>query len=210
MNFTDDLQQGLSPYRQKVNEVLRFLLEFLKNPVHGMRFPPNWDWQVLLIFNAAAAALCGVISGIASLHPLQVVAGLIVVPILTTFGVAVITGFFYYTFMFIFKTEVSPKKVATIVILAILPYLIIYPLVQFLRPLVVFGIGATCILLVVGFTENTGVERKKIVRLVGGIFSVFLIFWVVTTINESREKKSIKDMTTPGSLDILEKEMRGE
>jgi hypothetical protein len=210
MTFTNDLQQGLSPYRQKLNQVLRYMLEFLKNPVQGMRVLPNWDYQVLLIFNASAAAAFGVLAGIVKLNFGQIFAGLIVAPIANTFVALVGMGFFYYTFLFIFKKEVPPKKVLTIVILANLPRLALYPIEAYLPQVTIVSLAATCLLLYVGFVENTEIERKNITRLIGGIFALFLVFWIYNTISVSREKKSIKDMTTPGTLDILEQDMRDQ
>lgn len=208
MNFTNDLQQGLSPYRQKLHAVLYFLRDFVKNPVHGMRNPPDWEWSVLAIFHASVTAICGALSGLIMLHPARFFSGLIVLPISSSLILAMVTGFFYYTFMYVFKREVPLKKIATLVILATLPFTALYTFSGYLPPISIAGLFVTCLLLIVGLTENTQIERKKITKLVGGIFAVFLIFWVYNTISNSREKKSIKDMTVPGSLDILEKEMR--
>lgn len=208
MNFTDDLQQGLTPYRQKLNTVLSFLREFAKNPVQGMRQPPDWEWPVLLIFHAAFAAVCGALSGLISFKVAQFFSGLIVYPISTALMIAAATGFFYYTFLFLFQREMPIKKVATLVILANLPNTALYILSGYLPPVTLFGLFVTCLLLIVGLSEHSGVERKKIAQIVGGIFAIFLAFWVINTISSSREKKTIKDLTVPGSLDILEKEMR--
>ena len=42
-------------------------------------------------------------------------------PISSSLILAMVTGFFYYTFMYVFKREVPLKKIATLVILATLP-----------------------------------------------------------------------------------------
>lgn len=210
MTFTNDLQQGLSPYRQKVNEVLRYLVEFLKNPVQGMRTPPQWEWQVLLIFNATLAAAFGVLTGIVKFSFAQIFAGLIVSPISNTFIVIVVTGFFYYTFLFFFKREVPPKKLLAIVILANLAPIAFTPIEAYLPQANIVSLTAMTLLLYVGFVENTGIDRKKIGRLLGGLFVVFLVFWIYSTISITQEKKSLKNFTTPGTLDILEQDFNSD
>lgn len=211
MNFTKDLQQGIHPYRQKFYDVLQFLKRYARNPIEAMRQPPEWEWPMLLWFHGTAAALLGGLSGILSLRIGQFFFGVILYPITTTFIVLIVSGFLYYTFMFGFRHQMVPKKLVTLVILANLPVMVAAMVSHYLPPAVVLlGLPAACLLLIVGLGEHTPVERQKIIRLIGGIFTVFFIFWIYNTISYSKSDKSLKELTVPGTLDILEKEMGGE
>lgn len=210
MTFARDVQQGFSPYRAKLNEAIATLLRFLKNPVQGMRTLPNWDWVVLGCFHAAIAAACGLVSGLITLRISKVISGLIIFPISTTILLLIISGFFYYTFLFVFHKEISFRKLATVVVFANLPNLFLSVGVGYIPPLSLVGMGVSAALLVVGLVEVSHVDRKNITKLVGGLFALYCIFWIYGAISNSQEKRSIKDMATPESLDILEKEMRDE
>jgi hypothetical protein len=207
LSFTEDLKTGVSPYRQRLNEVLHFLLSYLKNPVHAMRTLPEWDWYTLLAFYTAAAASCGVLAGIISLRFTQVLAGLIVFPISATLGAIILSGFFYYTFSFFFHREVTLKKLFTIVALSLLPFFAVYTISSWLEPLKLIGFGVSSILLTVGLVEHSHVERKPIVRLIGGLYGLYLVFWIFSMISSRSETEHLKDLATPESMETLTKEL---
>jgi len=71
-------------------------------------------------------------------------------------------------------------------------------------------VAATGMLLIVGLTEISQIEKKKVVQLVGGIVALYLAFWIYGAISTSYEKHTVKDFATPESLDILEQELGDE
>ena len=208
MTFARDVQQGLSPYRAKLNDCAATLIRYLRNPVQAMRTLPDWDWLQLGAFHAAIAAVCGVISGLITLRISKTISGLIVFPISTTILIMIVSGFFYYTFLFVFNRELSFRKLVTVVVFANLPNLVLSIAIGYLPPLALVSMGVASALLIVGLVELTNIGRKSVMKLVGLLFGLYCIFWIYGVISSSREKNSIKDMATPESLDILEKEMR--
>jgi hypothetical protein len=210
MTFTRDLQQGMSPYKAQAIECLKVLLKFLKNPVQGVRDLPNWDWATLVVFHTALAAAFGFLGGLISLRLGRVFSGLIIFPISTLFIVAVISGFFYYTFLFIYHRELDFKKLATLVVFANLPNIFLALLAYHVPPISLLGVAATGMLLIVGLTEMSQIEKKKVAQLVGGIVAIYLAFWIYGAISTSYERHTVKDFATPESLDILEQELGDE
>ncbi len=210
MTFARDVQQGLSPYRAKLNDCVATLFRYLRNPVQAMRTLPDWDWVQLGAFHGAIAATCGVASGLITLRISKTISGLIVFPISTTILVMIVSGFFYYTFLFVFGRELSFRKLVTVVVFANIPNLVLSIAAGYLPPMAIVATGVASSLLIVGLVELTDVGRKSIMKLVGLLFGLYCVFWIYGAISSSREKNSMKDMATPESLDILEKEMRTE
>lgn len=208
MTFARDVQQGLSPYRAKLNDCVATLIRYLRNPVQAMRTLPDWDWIQLGAFHGAIAATCGLVSGLVTLRFAKIFSGIILFPISTTFLVMIASGFFYYTFLFVFHREMSFRKLVTVVVFANIPNLVLSIAAGYLPPMALVSMGVSSALLIVGLVEITNISRKSIVKLVGLLFGLYCIFWVYGVISSSQEKNSIKDMATPESLDILEKEMR--
>lgn len=208
MTFARDVQQGLSPYRAKLNDCVATLIRYLKNPVQTMRTLPDWDWIQLGAFHGAIAATCGVIAGLVTLRFAKIFSGLILFPISTSILVMIVSGFFYYTFLFVFNRELSFRRVVTVVVFANIPNLVLSIAVGYLPPLSILAVGVSSALLIVGLVEVSNVSRKSIMKLVGLLFGLYCVFWIYGVISSSQEKSSIKDMATPESLDILEKEMR--
>ncbi|MEK6556261.1 MAG: YIP1 family protein, partial [Bdellovibrionota bacterium] len=177
MTFSRDLQQGISPYKAQALECARVLLQFLKNPVLGMRQLPTWDWPTLILFHTALAATFGFLGGLISLRFGRVFSGLIIYPISTLFIVAIISGFFYYTFLFIYHRELDFKKLVTLVVFAHLPNTFLSIFAYHLPPIILMGVAASGMLLIVGLTELSQIDRKKIIQLVGGIVTLYVAFW---------------------------------
>jgi hypothetical protein len=207
MSFTEDFKTGVSPYRQKVDDVLHFLFQYLKNPIQAVRQLPDWDWPTLHIFLAACAAIGGFLSGLVAVKFSQVLGGLIVFPITVTVMSWLLTGFFYYSFFFLFQRELQLKALFTLIALSLLPFFAIYIISPILDPLKIIGLSVSAILLGVGLSEMTGIDRKKIFKLIGALYLVYLLFWVFNTINFKKKIQREKNLTIPGSFEKLEEEM---
>lgn len=207
MNFQHDLQQGMSPYKKQAIECFHTLVGFLKNPVEGIKNLPNWDWPTLVAFHLALSAACGLMGGILSIRLGRIFSGLIVFPLSSLFIAALLTGFFYYTLLFVFHRETDFKKLATLVIFANIPFLFLSIFDYYLTPIVVFAILASGMLLIVGLTELTQLPRRKITQWIGGMMAIYVAFWIYGAISSSYEGRATKDLATPESLDILEEEL---
>ncbi len=189
-------------------EAGKILLQFIKNPIEGMRHLPNWDWPFLLVCQAIAAAASGVAAGIVSGSVSRLFAGLIFVPISNALVTAVLAGFFYYTFSFVFQQPSTFQRIYVNLVFAQIPSLVLFAISPLLPPLALLGPAATGILLLVGFVDNLGLDRRRITRLLLGMYAVFVVFWILNTISQRRSVEAFRDRATPESLDILEKEMK--
>lgn len=199
---------SLPSWKRRLKDAGHLALTFARNPVAGMRELPDWDWPFLLTCQAIAAAVAGVGAGIVAGRFSQVITGLLFVPISNALMTAVIAGFFYYTFTFIFHKPASYHRVYTHLVFAQLPALIMFLVSPVLPPLMLFGPAAAAFLLLVGFQYNLGVERKPTFRLLVGLYLIFVVFWIFNSFNQKRQIEAYRDRATPESLDILEKELQ--
>ena len=206
MSFTEDLKRGTSPYKDRFLEVFNFLIQYAKNPLEAMRQLPNWEWSTLLIFYTCVAAICGATSGLITLKISQIVSGLIIFPISATIGGFLLSGFFYYTYLFFFKKDLPLKLFFTIIALSMLPYFLIYTLSGIIAPIKLIGFAAAGLLLIVGLSENTHVDKKKVIRLVTAIYIIYLLFWIFNMISFRNETKKYKTLATPESFELLKEE----
>jgi hypothetical protein len=120
----------------------------------------------------------------------------------------ILSGFFYYAFLFVFKQTTSFRQIFTHLLFASIPVL----LVSILSPLVpligLVGLGAACLLLIIGFTSNFGLPLKKVRNLLFGMFLTYAALLVIQMITWRGGKESLRVKATPESLDILEKELK--
>lgn len=196
-------------WRERLIGAGRLLLKFAANPIEGMRHLPDWDWIFLLACQAIAAAAAGLASGIVAGSFTGMLAGLIIVPISNALLTAVVAGFFYYTFAFVFKTPASYQRVYLHLVFAQLPSLIIFAVAPMLPPLMLLGPAAAGLLLLVGFVDNLGLDRKKVSRLLLTLYGIFVVFWIVNSIHQRRQIEELRYRASPESMDILENEIRG-
>src|SRR5438105_149946 len=107
--------------RHSLQQALFTLPHFLKNPVDGMRHLPDWDWPVLLILQGGMAAISGFVKDIVGRHYIGAIVSIFIFPLVALVTSAVVTGFFFYTFMFFFQRHVDFRRVFTHVLFASIP-----------------------------------------------------------------------------------------
>jgi len=207
MSFTEDLKTGVHPYRERMSGVLRFVFQYLKNPVQTIRQLPDWDWATLHIFLSASAALGGVLSGFVAVKFGQVLSGLIGFPISVIIWTWIFTGFFYYTFFFMYRRELPLKALFTLLSFSALPFFAIYIISPLVEPLKLIGFAVSAILLSVGLTEMSGLNRNQVIKLIGGIFLAYSLFWVYNMINFKSGSDHDKRLATPESIEKLTEEL---
>ena len=103
--------------------------------------------------------------------------------------------------------EVNYQKVFHIVVFANLPFMALYILAGLIPPIKILGFLITSLLLIVGLVENFQAPKRPVIKVVGGLFAIYLVFWVVQMINLAGEKDKVKSLATPESLKILEQEL---
>jgi hypothetical protein len=199
---------SLTSWKVRLKDAGHLILQFARNPMEGMRQLPDWDWPFLLTCQAIAGATAGVGAGIVAGSFTRIFTGLLFVPISTALMTAVISGFFYYTFTFVFQRPASFHRIYTHMVFSQLPALVMFMVSPVLPPLVLLGPLAAGFLLLFGFVENLGQDRRKTFRLLAGLYGVFVVFWIFSSISQKRQIEAYRDRATPESLDILEKELK--
>lgn len=197
-------------FKDKVKDRCLTLLNFFKHPIRQMRYLPDWPWQELIFLMGAFAAACGVLQGIVGGRLLNIIASTLFLPIVVLIFVGMFSGFFYYVFLYFYRRELDFKKVFTNVMFASLPAVVLSILSPLLTPLNLIGVLTAAFLLVVGFSENFNLPKKKIAKLIAGLSLIYLIFWIYSSISFQKEKTDYRDQASPESVEILERELKGD
>jgi hypothetical protein len=188
-------------------QAAQFLMGFARNPVQAMKNCPQWNWATVILVQVVLSVLVGALAGLIAKSWMTFFLNLFVFPISTLLSTAVGSGFFYYTFMFIYQKNTPFRTHYTIVALAYMPFLFLR-LLSFLGPTVVLvGFAAMCLLLVVGLVENFDIPRQKVIRLILLLSVLFLIVWVIDVIQESHSRMEIKESVKQQTLDQLQKQV---
>src|SRR5690606_25993302 len=114
----------------------------------------------------------------------------------------IVAGFFYYCFFFFLRRELPMRVLFSNVIFAHLPAMVLYTLSPLVPPLILVGLAVTGILVIVGLVENLKVPKTFTIRIVGGLFLLFVVFWIVNVIDYTVKNKDLEKIATPQSMDI--------
>lgn len=199
-----------SRFRLALHQAIRTLPFFLKNPVEGMRQLPDWDWPTLITLQAGLAGVCGLLGGIVERHFLSAIVSLFILPIVANAMNFILSGFFFYVFLFYFHRSIDYRRIYTHLLFASLPVLLI-SILSGLVPLIgLVGLGGACLLLIVGFTFNFGLPLKQTRNLLFTMFLAYAAMLLVQMITWHGGKEKLRVRATPESLDILEKELKDD
>ncbi len=194
--------------RAELDDILKFLPSFFANPVEGVRTAPDWSWPALLSLQAGAAAVSGVVGGLVSMNVWRFLGGLFLFPIISLIQVAVISFFLASYFALAHSTYLERKRLAGVVVVANLPYLALHVISGWVPLIDLIGFLTTCALLVVGLSEHFRLERKDLLRLIGGIYLAFFLVWATSQYRNSKRADEYRVLSAPKSLDRLESEIR--
>jgi hypothetical protein len=197
-------------FRHSIHQAVRTLPHFLKNPVEGIRQLPDWDWPTLITLQAGFAGICGFVGGLAEKHVLSAIVSFFILPIVANAVNFIMSGFFYYVFLFFFHAHVDYRRTFTHLLFASIPVLIVSILSSFVPLVSLVGLGAACLLLIVGFSYNYGLPIKKVRNLLFGLFLTYAAILLVQMISWRGGKEKLRVRATPESLDILEKELKDD
>lgn len=161
-----------------VQEVIDYLILFVKNPTEQIKHLPRWSWTALFVLQITIAITSGIISGLLVLNFYRVLFGLILMPIVSTAACLLLTNFFYYYFQFFENRTVSFRKLLTFVILASIPFFLFQILAEYVRFISLIGFGFTSLLAIIGLKESFNVEKKRSVVLISVLFSLALATWI--------------------------------
>jgi len=195
--------------KSRVFEVARYLPQFAKDPVTNIKHVPSWDWITVLILQVLVGAITGVAGGIVTFKIFSIfVTGLIGGPIFSLAFTFFAAGLFYYAFIFVEKIQLEFRKVYIMVVLSFIPFYLIGIFQGYFKPIVILGILATGYLLKQGFISNFLLEEQKTKKIVMAFTIVWALAVVLNYVEERTSSKfQIPDNYTPGSLDVIQKEL---
>ena len=135
-------------FKEILLQALLALPRFLKNPIQGMRDLPDWEWPILLALQALLGLVCGLLAAFLSGSLILIITSIVIAPLSNVAVNLILSGFFYYTFLFFFKNEVSYKLIVTHLLFASIPVLlcnVISPVIPFIGVIGVVGAYDTAI-----------------------------------------------------------------
>lgn len=193
--------------KAELRSMPQYLVAFLRSPLEKIKICPQWEWPTILILQGILAMFSGALAGLVKHSFADFLGGLIVLPLSSAIVLAIGSGFFYYTFSLFLKRDLSFKSIFTLMVLSGIPFLIFRILFSIVSAVQLVGLAFSAALLIVGFTENFMLPRKFVLRLILGIYSVFLVSWAVHQIQQAQLSYRPKTDVTPESWKILEKEI---
>ena len=193
--------------RLRLSEALRFVPQFARHPVRGMRALPDWDWPTILILQAALAATTGSLSSLIARNWTLMVTSLVVAPVTYVVVNAAVAGVFYGLSKVMFKRDVPFRQIYLSSVLASAPGHLILVLSALFPPLMLVGAVAWAILIYQAFTVKFHLPRAGVRNLL----ALFLVIYAGLTVRQFLNTKShrvyLKERASPESLDILEHEI---
>jgi hypothetical protein len=193
--------------KARVREIIVFLPQFLRRPVEGMKRVPSWDWPTALILEAGLAATTSVLRGFVDRSVYEIFGGLFVGPVRGIVISFILAGIFYYSCLFLLKTELEFRKIFVVVVLALVPSQILEILSPLAHPVTVIGVILSALLLIVGLVENFMLDKKKITQIVGTLAGAIILIWLYGAVMEATTNRIRVQDYTPESLDQIHREL---
>jgi hypothetical protein len=160
-------------------ELLKFIFEFIKQPIDKISRLPEWNWASLFTVHLLLSLASGVLAGLLKLNFYRIAAGLFLMPVVSTISAFLLSLFLYYYFQFFEKRTESFKKLFTLVVLASIPFYLFQIISEYFSPVSLVGFAFTSLLGVVGLCDNFRLEKNRAYRLVGFIFAAVVATWVL-------------------------------
>lgn len=173
--------RDVSQRTKKVNfrDLFQFLIAFIKHPVQKISVLPDWNWAALFVVQILLAVVSGTLAGVIKLNFYRIASGMILMPIVSTVAALMLALFLYYYFQF-FENRTEPyRKIFTLVILSSIPFYLFQILSEYFAPVTLIGFGFTALLAIVGLCDNFAVSRKRAYQLIGILFTLVLVAWIL-------------------------------
>jgi hypothetical protein len=202
--------------KSEIRAALQFLRGFVFNPVQSLKHTPEWSWPATVIVIGIVAIVLGALTGFGGIRfsPFRVsltaiIGGIIVSPISALFVTSVLAAVVKYSALFIFHTQIPFKRALTLVFLACVPWMVVSPVIDQLPALSPIGAILSALLGIVAFSENTHLNLKNSLRIIGTIAGTFIVFWIIHMVSSSSGLNDSSKQIPEESLQILEQEMEG-
>jgi hypothetical protein len=171
-------------------EIKRVLIQFLRHPMSEIKNTPDWEWPRVFILMAAVTSITGFLGGVIEQRFLWAFfSGIFLSPLLATVMLGVSTLFFYYSFQIFAEKTVSIRQLFTLILFANIPQFIFQMISGIFPPVTLVGMALTALLLLVGFVETFQMDRKLVIRLIGGLYALFFTLWLWDRISSTQLEK---------------------
>ncbi|MBX2989247.1 MAG: YIP1 family protein [Bdellovibrionaceae bacterium] len=179
-----------------IRESIETLKVFFRHPLEEVARLPDWSWKRTFFTLATIAALSGFLAGLFPPGVWKLLQGLILFPILVTVMSSLLASFLYYYFQIFERRTVSFARLFTLVAFSLFPFFLFHIASSFFPPSDLFGLAMMAILLVVGLTENFGLEKKRSLRLIIVVFGLLFALWLM-------ERVSVRNLVSSGVTTTL-------
>lgn len=159
-------------------DTTQVLKNFFRHPIEEIARLPQWSLPRTLLTQAACAAASGLLTGLFPPGLWKIMQGLIFFPILISVMSLLFGCFLYYYFQLFERRTVSFARLMTLIFFTNLPYFLFHIASAIFPPADIIGLGMGALLLVVGLTENFGLEKRRSLRLIGFIFGLLFLLWI--------------------------------
>jgi len=181
---------------QSIKTTAKYILQFLKHPIHEIARLPNWPWKTLIWVQILCAIFSGFIAGLTKPGFFSIMAGIIVTPVIAFLMVSVLTAFLYYYFQVFEKRTVPALRLFNLSVFSSIPFFILQIGSSLLPPITLIGFAFSTMLIAVGLTENFQMEKRRAIRLALVLFAVVFLVWVTNKISMARLDRSATQQST--------------
>lgn len=165
-------------HQVNINELLEFLIDFVKNPVLKIKTLPQWNWTSLFLLHIVLSVISGALAGLLKLNIYRIAFGLFLMPVVSTLTALLMSMFLYYYFQFFENKTESFKKLFTLVVLSSIPFYFFQVVSEYFSFISIIGFAMTSLLGIVGLCENFNVAKKRAALVVGSLFALVLLTWI--------------------------------
>jgi len=187
-------------------EVISFYLtlpSFAKSPVKYLKSIPDIEWASAFFVHGSLAMVAGILAGILEKNFLNIIFGMIVLPVSATIFCIALTAFFYYTLIIFCHIRLEPRKVYIVVFLSSIPFLFLHPLSGIVPLTNLVGMSMASLLLIVGLVETFELSLSQATKMVGIVYFTFVAMWIFQKISaEGRVDETLLQRKSLESLAI--------
>ena len=205
-----DTKQWKHLFKADFIETIQILPDYLRHPRTMVINSPHWDWPQILVFQVIVSMICGVLSNLLASRFLALFFAIVMAPLISIFTVLIITGFLFYTALFIWERELSFQKLYQTVLLCALPMIFVQIVSGVFPPINMLGLLFSGYLLYFGLIEPFQLPRKPVRNLLCFMGAACLAFWIVQWIEYHHNSMELRHKATPKSLDLLEEELNSD
>ncbi len=185
-DYRDVTPNQQSASTQNAKEVVKYIVDYLRHPIHKIKAIPDWRWTTLIITLVVISMISGVVTGLVPPNFFRIMSGVIVSPLVAVVTAFIGSMFIYYYFQVFEKRTCSLRKIFTLILFADIPFFIFQAGSELIPPITLVGFAFTSLLMAVGLTENFQMEKRRALRLVTILFAIVFILWLWNRIDAAR------------------------